>query len=62
MGRLGYKRKLCKILEGEMYFSFDKSFNNPYSLGNDLNAAGNRYFNPSAPESYFGGLKLKFNL
>lgn len=62
MGRLGYKRKLCKVLEGEIYFSFDRSFNNPYNLGNDLNAAGNRYFNPSAPENYYGGVKLKFNL
>jgi iron complex outermembrane receptor protein len=62
MGRVGYKRKLCKVMEGEIYFSFDRSFNNPYSLGNDLNAAGSRYFNPSAPENYYGGVKLKFNL
>lgn len=62
MGRVGYKRKLCRVMEGEIYFSFDRSFNTPYSLGNDLNAAGNRYFNPSAPENYYGGIKLKFNL
>ncbi len=62
MGRVGYKKKLCKSLEGELYFSFDRTFNTPYSLGNDLNAAGNRYFNPSAPENYYGGIKLKFNL
>ena len=62
MGRVGYKKKLSKVIEGDIYFSFDHSFNQPYSLGNDLNAAGNRYFNPSAPENYFGGVKLKFNL
>ena len=62
MGRVGYKKKLSKVVEGEIYFSFDHSFNTPYSLGNDLNAAGNRYFNPSAPANYFGGVKLKFNL
>ena len=62
MCRVGYKKKLSKVMEGEIYFSFDRSFNQPYSLGNDLNAAGNRYFNPSAPENYFGGVKLKFNL
>lgn len=62
MGRVGYKRKLSTMLEGEIYFSFDRTFNNPYSLGNDLNATANRYFNPSAPENYYGGLKLKFNL
>jgi iron complex outermembrane recepter protein len=62
LGRVGYKKKLSKVIEGEIYFSFDRSFNTPYSLGNDLNAAGNRYFNPSAPENYYGGVKLKFNL
>ena len=62
MGRMGYKKKISKVTEGEIYFSFDRSFNQPFSLGNDLNAAGNRYFNPSAPENYFGGVKLKFHL
>lgn len=62
MGRVGYKKKISKVMEGEIYFSFDRSFNQPYSLGNDLNAAANRYFNPSAPENYFGGVKLKFHL
>ena len=62
MGRVGYKRKLCKVVEGELYFSFDKSFNTPYSLGNDLNAANNKYFNPSAPKNYYSGIKLKVSL
>ncbi len=62
MGRVGYKKKLSKVIASEIYFSFDRSFNQPYSLGNDLNAAANRYFNPSAPENYFGGIKLKFSL
>lgn len=62
MGRVGYKKRISKLIEGDIYFSFDHSFNQPYSLGNDLNAAANRFFNPSAPENYFGGVKLKFNL
>ncbi len=61
-GRIGYKKVLNKIVEAELYFSFDHSFNTPFSLGNDLNAAGNRFFNPSAPENYYGGVKLKFKL
>ena len=61
-GRLGYKKKFSKLVEGEIYFSFDRSFNEPYSLGNDLNAAGNRFFNPSSPENYYGGIKVQFNL
>ena len=60
--RLGYKHSFGKTLQGELYCAYDKSFNTPYGLGNDLNAAGNRFFNPSAPENFVGGIKLKFNL
>lgn len=60
--RLGYKKDFSKKVKGEIYFSYDKSFNTPYGLGNDLNAAANRFFNPSAPENFLGGIKLQFNL
>ena len=60
--KIGFKKKIGKVVEGEIYFVFNRSFNTPYSLGNDLNAAGNRFFNPSAPENISGGIKLKFNL
>ena len=60
--RAGYKLSLGKKITTEIYCSFDKSFNAPFSLGNDLNAAGNRFFNPSAPQNFTGGLKLQFNL
>ena len=60
--KLGYKKDFGKKVKGEVYFMYDKSFNTPYGLGNDLNAAANRYFNPTAPENVTGGLKLQFNL
>ncbi|MEP7110896.1 MAG: TonB-dependent receptor [Ferruginibacter sp.] len=60
--RLGYKKDLCKRVTGEIYFSYDKSFNTPYGLGNDLNAAANRFFNPSAPQNFLGGIKVRFNI
>ncbi|MEO6232798.1 MAG: TonB-dependent receptor [Ferruginibacter sp.] len=60
--RVGYKKDFSKLLQGEIYCTYDKSFNTPYGLGNDLNAAGNRFYNPSAPENFVGGIKLKFNL
>ena len=60
--RLGYKKDFSKKLQGEIYFSYDKSFNTPYGLGNDLNGAGNRFFNPSAPENFIGGIQFKLNL
>jgi len=33
-------------------------FNQDYSLGNDLNAANNRYFNPAMKRNYYAGLNL----
>jgi iron complex outermembrane receptor protein len=60
--RLGFKKNLSKKIKGEIYFSYDHSFNTPYGLGNDLNAAANRFFNPSAPENFLGGIKIQFNL
>lgn len=60
--RVGYKKVLSKKITTEIYGAFDQSFNTPYSLGNDLNAGGNRYFNPSQPKNFTGGLKLLFNL
>ncbi len=59
--KAGYKVQLSKKLRSEIFAAFDHSFNQPYSLGNDLNAAGNRYYNPSAPQNFTGGLKLSFN-
>lgn len=60
--RLGYKVNFSKSIAADLFISYNKSFNNPYSLGNDLNATGNRYYNPSAPESVSGGIRVKFNL
>ena len=60
--KLGYKVSISKKLDADLYVAYNKSFNNPYSLGNDLNAAANRFYNPAAPESISGGFSLKFNL
>ncbi|PSL48374.1 iron complex outermembrane receptor protein [Chitinophaga niastensis] len=36
----------------------DNLLNVKYALGNDLNAAGNRFYNPSPGRNYFGGIIL----
>lgn len=41
------------------FAGIDNLLNESYSLGNDINAYGNRYFNPAASRNYFGGIKLK---
>jgi iron complex outermembrane receptor protein len=34
--------------------------NEKYSLGNDLNAFGERYFEPSPERNYFAGINFSF--
>lgn len=58
--RIDYALPLPGMLKSTIYFAWEKSFNNPFSLGNDLNAAANRYFNPAAPWQVTGGMVLKF--
>ena len=37
----------------------DNLLNVQYSLGNDLNAVGSRYYNPAPGRNYFGGIAMK---
>ncbi len=48
-----------KRLQCEIFGTADNSFNRPFSLGNDLNAAGGRFYNPSAPFNFTAGILLK---
>lgn len=43
----------------EIYAGADNLLNQKYSLGNDLNAAGGRYFNAAAPRNFYGGLAMQ---
>jgi iron complex outermembrane receptor protein len=60
--KLGYKAIVGSSTEIHFFATAEKSSNNPYSLGNDLNAAGNRFFNPSAPENFSIGIQCKFTV
>lgn len=42
----------------DFFIGIDNLLNETYSLGNDLNAFGGRYYNASAPRNFFGGMKL----
>jgi iron complex outermembrane receptor protein len=41
------------------FFSIDNLLNTSYSLGNDINAAGRRYYNPSSPRGYMTGISIQ---
>ena len=56
--KIGVEKKLTDKIKYDFFGSWSKGFNQNYSLGNDLNAAGNRFFNPAAPQAITIGLKL----
>ncbi|WP_316832868.1 TonB-dependent receptor [Pedobacter aquatilis] len=43
----------------EVFAGINNLLNEAYSLGNDLNAANNRYFNPAAGRNFYAGLSVK---
>jgi len=58
-GRIGWKKNFSG-LQMEIFAGIDNGLNELYSLGNDINAVGNRYYNPAAARNYFGGIVLGF--
>ena len=44
----------------DIFAGLDNVLNETYSLGNDLNAFGGRYFNAAPLRNFFGGLKVIF--
>jgi iron complex outermembrane receptor protein len=50
---MGYGKKF------QLYAGVDNLLNQTYSLGNDINGFGGRYFNVAAGRNYFAGVKYK---
>jgi iron complex outermembrane receptor protein len=59
--KVGYTGLKLNKSSFEIYSGVDNLFNVKYSLGNDLNAAGGRYFNPAAGRNFYAGLSYRFN-
>lgn len=58
--RAGWKHNWNSKLQTELFFSGDNLLDEQYSLGNDINAFGRRYYNPAAPANWISGIKLIF--
>jgi iron complex outermembrane receptor protein len=58
-GKIGIKQLTIGKVPMEVYGGVDNLLNQKYSLGNDLNAVGNRYFNAAATRSFYGGIAVK---
>ncbi len=55
--RMAYRPNVGQRFHPSFFIAYEKSLNTPFSLGNDLNAAGSRFFNPAAPERFTAGIK-----
>ena len=59
--RAGFKGKFKQGTNFELFLGVENLLDVTYSLGNDLNAFGRRYFQPAPGINYYFGLKLKLN-
>ncbi|MFT3825748.1 MAG: TonB-dependent receptor plug domain-containing protein [Chitinophagaceae bacterium] len=57
-GRIGW-RKTCKKIMLDIFAGADNLFNVTYSLGNDINATGGRYYNTAPGANYFAGVIIQ---
>ncbi len=59
--RVGWKKNLHPKVLLELFIAADNILDKKYSLGNDINAFGGRYYNAAAPYNFAGGISLHFN-
>ncbi|MBC7850939.1 MAG: TonB-dependent receptor [Chitinophagaceae bacterium] len=58
--RVGWKFNLNPKFAINIYAGGDNLLDEVYSLGNDINAAGGRYYNVAASANWYAGLALQF--
>jgi iron complex outermembrane receptor protein len=58
--KAGWRHAISHKTKFEIFAGADNLLNEKYSLGNDLNAVGNRYFNPAPPRNYYAGFNVAF--
>jgi iron complex outermembrane recepter protein len=58
--QLGWKKKIKKQYEINFYAGADNLLNETYSLGNDINAAANRFYNAAPRRNYYVGFSFQW--
>ena len=56
--RIGKRMNIWRFNSVEIFAGIDNAFDEKYSLGNDLNAAGGRYYNVAPGRNFYGGLTI----
>ena len=56
--KASWQHAISRKTRFELYAGADNLLNQKYSLGNDLNAVGTRYFNPAPLRNYLFGMNV----
>lgn len=59
-GKLGWKKTMKKKYGFNLFVGADNLFDATYSLGNDINATGDRYYNAAPGSNYYIGLSFQW--
>lgn len=59
-GRTGWRTPLGNTIMMDVFAGVDNVFDVTYSLGNDINAIGGRYYNTAPGVNYFGGVTFQY--
>jgi iron complex outermembrane receptor protein len=58
--QLGFKKKIKQIYLLNIFTGADNLLNETYSLGNDINAAANRFYNAAPKRNYYAGVSFQW--
>lgn len=59
--RIGFRRSITKRFSLDIFGTADNIFDVKYSLGNDINAFGGRYYNAAPERNYSVGASARYN-
>ena len=59
--RIGFKKNIRQF-GFNIFGGVDNVLDETYSLGNDLNAIGNRFFNAAPGRNFYGGVSVKHRI
>lgn len=58
--RIGWKKNIQKKYKLNIYTGADNLLDEKYSLGNDINAAANRFYNAAPRRNYYAGISFQW--
>ena len=58
--KVSWEKPVGRRLALRLFVGADNLLDQQYSLGNDINAFGGRFFNAAAPRNFYGGMALRY--